>query len=280
MEKLEWLIPLIGAVGACVAFFLAKPERTRLAVVAVVIVVTVGAWEASRRFYDLQTKYAAQTAVHRRLIRQTNSFLNFISEMIFRASDGWLPKTEEQFFSQRSAELICRELNISRPAPVMPPQLWRDRINIVFRDYQQGMQSIFDQYALVLDAELVQSLDKVATSHLFRIGMSATLTHRSDLEMKINRPPLLCWGLEPLVTESLANLYTLYRFLQSQEKDSGFSPNRQWLVFPLQRQKHLLGESRFSPADLKSWREQYPSSPGPRFGRGSPNKGVLPHATN
>ena len=96
---LEWIIPLVSAIGACVAFFLSKPERVWFTFVAIFCVVLAGGWEASRVYSDLKAKHELQVSIERRLIGKTDSLLDFLSDMVLYASDGWLPKTEADFFS-------------------------------------------------------------------------------------------------------------------------------------------------------------------------------------
>lgn len=276
--SLEWIIPLISAIGACVAFFLSKPERLWFTYLAIFCVVFAGGWEASRVHSDLKAKHELQASIERRLIRQTDSLLDFISDMVLYASGGWLPKTEEEFFSSTTARLICSEMDISTPASVVPAQPWGGRIYKVFRDYKETIRTTLDQHAIILDSELITVLDEVDRTQLLNSGVSTLRVARADSQIGVRRPPLLCWGLEPLVEESLDSLLRLFRILKEREEDAGFSPNRQWLVFPENLKKKFLGESRFSLEDLQDWQKRYPNSPGPaNFGRGDPRKGIVPH---
>jgi hypothetical protein len=104
--NLEWVSPLLAAAAGCLGLFLSRPERRWIAAFTAAVILTTGAWEASRKYTELKTEQAARERVYRTLIGKTHGFLDFVSEMIFRGSDGWLPKTEDEFFSSHSATII------------------------------------------------------------------------------------------------------------------------------------------------------------------------------
>ena len=271
--NIDWLIPLVSAIGACIAFFLSKPKRLWLVFIAVFCLTFAASWDASNKYRDLQTKREVRNSIHRKLIKNTDSFLDFLSDMIFRSSGGNLPHTEDEFFSSQVALMICRELNISLPAPVLPEQTWCNRIHDVFKNYKTVLRSSLDNSAMFLDSDLVKAIDAVSSCHLLGVSERFIISYQVDKRLGIERAPILCWGLEPLVEESLSQIHTLFSILKKYEKEIEFIPTRDWLVFPLPHQKKYLGESRFFPADLKAWREKHPGSPGPaKFGAGNPNK--------
>jgi len=274
--SLDWLIPLASAVAGCIAFWLSKPDRRWLAAVGTLLVAGSATREAVRVRSEMTTAYETRSVVHRQLISKTDSILDSISQMLLQASDGWLPNTEAEFFSSRTADLICNHLNISKQAPVLPRQDWRARIHDVFSDYKKTLRSTLEQTPLVLEADLVRAIDKVAESTLLDIGIQMRGVANGDRERGIERAPLLCWGLEPLVEDSLIGMRKLFILLRDRENAADFAPNRQWLVFPPAYRDQRIGKSRFGEADLAEWRRQHPDAPGPsKFGRGAPNKGMI-----
>jgi hypothetical protein len=216
-----------------------------------------------------------RNSIHKELIQNTDSFLDFLSVMIFRSSGGKLPHTENDFFSSPVALMICRELDISLPAPVLPEQTWRNRIHDIFKNYKTVLRSSLKNSAIHLDSDLIKAIDAVSNCALLGIGEQLIISYQVEQRYGLERAPILCWGLEPLVEESLSQIYTLFSILKKYEKEIKFTPTRDWLVFPLPHQKKYLGKSRFSPASLKAWREKHPGSPGPAsFGAGNPNKNI------
>jgi hypothetical protein len=272
--NLDWLMPLIGAIGACIAFFFSKPKRLWLVFIAVFCLTFAASWDASNKYRDLQTKREIRNSVHKKLIKSTDSFLDFLSEMIFCSSGGYLPRTEDEFFSSQIASMICKELNISLPDPLnISEETWRNLIHHVFKRYENVLRSSLDKSALFLDSDLIKAIDDVSSCYLLRIGKQLNFLYQVDKELGIEREPVLCWGFEPLVEESLSQIHTLFLILKKYEKEVEFTPTRDWLVFPQPHLKEYFGKSRFSPADLKAWREKHPDSPGPaKFGAGNPNK--------
>lgn len=272
--NIDWLIPLVSAIGACIAFFFSKPKRLWLVFIAVFCVTFAASYDAVNKYRDLQTKREIRNSVHKKLIKSTDGFLDFLSDMIFCSSGGYLPHTEDEFFSSQIALMICRELNISLPAPFnISEEIWRNRIHYVFKNYENVLRSSLDKSALFLDSDLIKAIDDVSSCYLLRIGKQLNFIYQVDKKYGWEREPVLCWGLEPLVEESLSQIHTLFLILKKYEKEVEFTPNRDWLIFPLPHLKEYLGKSRFSPTDLKAWREKHPGSPGPaKFGAGNPNK--------
>ena len=72
--------------------------------------------------------------------------------MIYFSSDGWLPKTEDEFFSLKSADIICNHLNLDKIAPVLPERTWRRLIPQKAAEYKENLSKLLADYSQIMDA--------------------------------------------------------------------------------------------------------------------------------
>jgi hypothetical protein len=126
-----WAIPAIsaaiGAAAAIIGIISSKPEKriwASVSIVGIVLTLVVGIWQsASLHAQEETTKILRQRAV-RQLTVSTGEFLFMLAQITNAASDGWVPVSEETFFSQHTAELFCGHLDLQKESMTLPPEPW------------------------------------------------------------------------------------------------------------------------------------------------------------
>jgi hypothetical protein len=88
------------------------------------------------------TATAIEELTYKELSQHTFRFLSRISEMILYASDGWLPTNQTEFFSRRSVELICLELNPYALPIVEPRTTWSQLFAEETQRYKESLKKI------------------------------------------------------------------------------------------------------------------------------------------
>lgn len=197
---------------------------------------------------------AIQTYVYGRLLQKTNNFLSIISQMVEEASDGWLPTTEREFFSRRSVDLICRELNADAPARVEPPQSWFRWFAQNMSEYKQLLIDLLKAHGTQLDTMLINSISAVEGSGTFAMIPQYEAIRRTNPYIRLF-PPLLCHGdgVEALVEKDFATLFNFFEEVRRgarkfRIKDVGL---------PLPKRGPTLGKNRFTAEQLSKWVEEH-----------------------
>lgn len=275
---MTWPIPLIAAAIALLTLFLSKPERKKLAWVTALVIVSYGTWQARGDYSDERTKVELQRRVYTKLSGGTNSFLDVLSAMIISSSDGWLPQNEEEFFSPRVARMLCSQLNTKKETDLASHRSFDRWFSESAKRYRQILVSMLAEHSSALDADFVKAISDVERSVLLQIGeqrQDVLVTQQRWQEQHgIESPPLLCWGLDPLVEDSLVSLRQLFMQVEEGAERFQITRDRDWLKFPDHYERRFLGTHRFSPEDLKKWQAAHPKSAGPAmFGAGDPSKG-------
>jgi len=84
--------------------------------------------------------------------------------MIEDATTRWLPSNDDEFFSMRSAELICKRLNIEKPARVTPRRSWLQYLSNEAGRYKDSINGLVNAHGPQLDRVLIESLSTVERS--------------------------------------------------------------------------------------------------------------------
>jgi len=246
-----WFIPLFSGVLTIVALFTAKPERKRVAVVYAVCVFSFALLQTYSSYQDQENKRAILRFAYKRLSDETYKFLHLIDAMIEDATTRWLPSNDDEFFSMRSAELICKRLNIEKPARVTPRRSWLQYLSNEAGRYKDSINGLVNAHGPQLDRVLTESLSTVERSFLV-IWPAQYYNARRNPELKLPSPPVLCPGpdFQPEVKKSLDELKTLYFVLNVGLQDLGM-PRLQLALTP---QTTKLGQYRFEQVDLETWK--------------------------
>lgn len=252
---MNWLFYLIAGLATALALFLSKPEKRVLAWITVFLIFLPSGWQAYNAYQTQRTNRELQEHLTKKLSGKTNSFLTLIRDMIFYSSDGWMPKTETDFFSSKSVDLICNHLNIDATAPVLPERTWRKWIAKQAKDYKMTLNHVLVESSGALDADLVRKISMVESSPLLSVlPNSAVVLPAIDRKYGWKRPPLLCPGAENLVEKELNKIYQLYREVRKQEEKYDISKDWNFLVMHSDNRwpKKLLGKDRFNSTLTKS----------------------------
>jgi len=203
-----------------------------------------------------ETAKALQTHVYKRLSTYTSRTLSLVSEMMEDASDGWLPKTEKEFFSRRSVDLICRELNIDRPARISPPQAWASWFSQNVREYRGVLSSLLSAYGPQLDIELIKSLSAIEDSMLLTAVPQWVDLRRTNETIRKFLPPLLCYGhegrFEALVEKDFDAFASLVTHMRIHANQLGLKP----YGIPYPKKSPNIGKGRFPPEELSKWEKE------------------------
>lgn len=268
-----WIL-IISVIVALLTLYLSKPEKKKLAWVTVLLILLMGVLQIYTAINELGIRHEVELYVFEELTRETDRYFDVLSYAIVYGTDGWLPKSAEEVFSRKAAHIISYKLNIETEAPALPKTTWREYIGHKSKSYREVLRNILDSYANQLDKKLIKTIKTVEQAPLLSIAEQRVQMYQVDEAKDIHRPPLLCWGLESLVEDSLNNFHELYVELLKKEAALGIKRNHEWLRFPREKLNKLIGKSRFDENSLEEWNKKYPNAPG-RASMGSfdPNKG-------
>lgn len=218
----------------------------KVAQLAAFCMIFLTAYQSYGTYQSWKKDRAVQKYDYSRLEKITRDMFNMISAMIQYASDGWLPSNDDEFFSERTAIIISRNLNIQTKAPVYSERNWlewmlveADHAHKEFNDYITVSRSS-------LDAELFQSLIDFNSSFFVFYPRHEMSLRKHLAKEKVQFPPILCPNdCTPSVFESLSCLRHLYGIIQGH---TGTKP------FPMPRKLPSLGSSRYTDEDLQKWK--------------------------
>jgi hypothetical protein len=209
-----------------------------------------------------KTTEAIQAYVYNSLSAHNHSYLSMLGRMMGEATDGWLPQTQEEFFSRRAVNLICHNLNIDGEAPVIPKRPWYQFLQQQTKDYEDALAKLFGNHGAQMPPSLIRSISTVLISTLLWWPGSVITSKQADRAMqefnkayKINRPPVLCLGLEQEIEKSFAALVGLLEQTTIGEKQFSLTPrikDKQYLRV-LKGGTFRRGGNRFQQSDLDKW---------------------------
>jgi hypothetical protein len=157
-----------------------------------------------------KTGDAIQAYVYERLSSSTYSYVGDLARMIAEASDGWLPRNKEEFFSKRSVELICRWLNPEASAPVYPPRPWYERYNEISKEYENVLVNSLNAYASRLSPSLIESVSAVTRSYLIGLPKILVQVRQVTKDKGYKYPPIMCLGaFDNQMEKAFAQLFQL-----------------------------------------------------------------------
>lgn len=270
----DWIIPIISAAVAALGVLRSRPRNRAWAWASVALVLLIGTWQAYREYKADLTKSQLRRRAYQLLVYETAGFASHLSELVVRSSDGWLPGNDGELFSARTAHMVCSELDITKNAPIIQRTSLLNWAVDRNRSFSSAIHRALTEDSTALDADMVRILSKVERAFYLEFANNRFQLTSFDQSHNVLRPPLMCWGLEPLASESFSNFLALIVKLKSQQKTLELDwPEADWLSFPDHYRQKFLGIGRFSPEDLQKWRVEHPNNPGPAiYGAGDPNK--------
>lgn len=246
---MNWSLPLIAGLAASLSLFLSKPEKRILAWITVCLVLLPSGWQAHDTYQREKTDSELKKHLTIKISRQTSSFLVLLRDMIYFSSDGWLPKSEDEFFSLKSADLICNYLNLNNIAPVLPERTWRRWIPQQTSEYKEGLNELLVDFSKIMDADLINRIATAERSPLLGVYTRYLIIQEPiDKKLGVTRPPLFLPGGETNIEKELKMIQRLYQEVRDLEKDSDFKNNWNFLLMLSDNRwpKHLLGKDRFN----------------------------------
>jgi hypothetical protein len=245
IEDMNWAIVLIAVSASILTLFLSKPKKTWLAIVTAILILISGTYNA----YDLNQKRKAHQQLEKHIYSQlstiTAQILGIVGDMVFFASDGWLPNSENDFFSLRTATIICNHLDLDSKAPVMPEVTWRNLIYNQAKKNRTELEQIIKDYSNDLDSNLINIISRVSNTNFLKAfpglcSPDSKLLYERYAEKKLENN-LLCYGFEKDVANDLLLFRELYKNVCENDKRYGIS----WPFKFLKRwKKERVGEDR------------------------------------
>jgi hypothetical protein len=251
----DWLIPPLTVAGTVLLRLSSTPERPLLAYFAAGLLIAGSMVGTASAWRNSLARLALQEHAYKELETSTRSLLSLVSQIIVYSSDGWLPSSEDEFFSSHTVTLVCSHLNIEARAPVLPDRDWLTWIVQQTKEAQDQYISVLSAHGSLLDHELIRALTSVRDSSFLTYPSQRVSLQVIDRQKGWQRPPLLCYGAKEITDKFLSQLHTLYTVLWSR---TGSKP------YPMPSKSHLenqLGKSRFSPDDLAQWNRDHPYAP-------------------
>jgi hypothetical protein len=182
--------------------------------------------------------------------------LHFCLHGLVSSTDIWISSrlhavfisSEEDFFSKRTAAIICGQLNIDAIAPVLPDRSWRNWIAQSGNEYKKTLNEILHYYAGSLSSELIGKISSV--EHILLLSAFPTMLLTGppvDRQLGIRRAPLMCLGAESAIEKDLGILFSLYKEIRGNESRYGISGDWKFLNMSSDKRwpRHLLGRDRF-----------------------------------
>jgi hypothetical protein len=265
---LVWFAAAAGALG----LFLSKPERKGRAWTAAICILLAAVVQTRDWYSGHRDERAMRRVAVDMLRRAVNSELELLSEIIIRGSDGWLPHSDDEFFSPRSATIICRQFDASREYSQRGPTSWRAHAADVNARFRHDVEDVLAHYGRWLDADTVTAAADATHAPLVGLLENALALERTTREFGRDYPPVFAVGAEDAAAGDLQVLRRLNECIVSQCRDVDLDPNQEYLRLPEAYVARRLGSHHISNAALEEWMASH-DYPGPlRIGSGDPNK--------
>jgi hypothetical protein len=265
---MNWIILIISGLIIILMFLLSAPKHRVMTVVTLCLIGVSTAWQTYDSYTEERANKQIRSFVCKKLIVADNRFFSVLSDAIYRSSDGWLPINESEFFSERAANQICQRLNLGKFAPVEPEATWRNRLGTSCRDYRNTLNDILANYGSKLEPDLIKAVASAEQTTFLHLSEQMMLLPQVDREFGVVRPPLLCWGLEPKISESLNVFHILHNEINKLANELKLPHENTWLKFS--ENKDALGIDRFDDKAIANWEKEHPSTLD--FGRFVPYK--------
>src|SRR5262245_39332980 len=162
-----WLFPGLTWLAAIVAMYASKPERHMLAHLSALLMNSLAVWQSYSSYQDWKTKETVEKYVFSRLVKATYRTMGLVYDMVRQSSDTLVPYTEDDLFSERTAILVCRYLNIEAPAAhISIKPSWLTYLYQETKEYQDEFSAVLSSYSSSLDTELLQAVINFKQSFL------------------------------------------------------------------------------------------------------------------
>jgi hypothetical protein len=257
---MTWLIPSLTWAAAIIVMYASKPARSRLAHLSALLMLALGVWQLYSGYQDWRTRQTLEKFVYSRLVKATYRTMGLVYHMVRQSSDAWVPYTEDDLFSERTAILVCRYLNIEAPAAhISIKPSWLTYLYQETKEYQDEFSAVLSSYSSSLDTELLQAVIDFKQSFLLTYPATEVVSRQVRTQMGYQQlPPLLCRLNEMAMKESLGQLRHLYEVIRERAGSHDyFTPWPANTPQPTQEP----GPARFSDEDLQRWLAEHAPAP-------------------
>lgn len=235
---MTWLIPILGGLSGAIALYLSRPERPRWALATLALILIAAGWQSASQYTQQKTTDALNERTLKDLESTVSSFLLMLGQLIVAASDGNLPRTESEFFSEKTADTICNHLNIQGTSTSLPSAPWWQFAGIEAEFFQHQVSSILTNRASALEPDVVGVLARQENSLL----VTYLTAHRKYGLRYL--PNSFCGGVHARVANSLQNLRELYTVAKLNAINSGHTIDEPWKLLDRQELFGIPGRDR------------------------------------
>jgi hypothetical protein len=155
---------------------------------------------------------------------QVNRLIDLVASMIKASSNGLIPKTLDNLFSEEAAELISFHLALDKPAPVVPGMLWKSYLSYETELIVSELGHIQDRYQAYFSEATLTAIVSLRTSPLLAVFQNIYLGSQTDTQFNIQRPVINISidTIMPLVIDILTSIKHIQR--DSEKLDARIKP--------------------------------------------------------
>jgi hypothetical protein len=226
-------IPIIICIAAILTLYASKPERKNIAFVATILIIVPSLWQSFNEYNLYNSRTIRRNLAYDRLSLHQYRFLSVLAELSFYGSKEDFPKTIDEFFSMKTATLLCSGINVDNLAPVLPEKKWYEYMSASAKEYIFGLSEVYKNYSDVLNKKELSKIHAIIETNMCEMIFNARVdTNKFDIKRNISRAPLLCWGLEKPMHDVLVIIYELQKDIMNSEKHRKISKYNHWLKYP------------------------------------------------
>lgn len=172
-----------------------------------------------------------QAEVERHALRELAILTSQFNELIwfssYNSGDGWRARTEEELFSEETANAICR-LDPHGAAPYIPAGTWESHLSGSFKAFVDSLDTFLTSYGTMIDSRLVRPLSSLRRNGAFRLVVSTAEVDFQALGMRRLRPGI-CEGFENMLIPALDDLRQVNSLLRQQSDEIAEAIGKPWI---------------------------------------------------
>jgi len=174
-----------------------------------------------------------------------NGILSLFGNMVKASSDGFVPTTIRELFSEESSALISLHLGLDRNAPVTPAVSWQKYLSREARWAFDDLTSIQERYQAFLSGETLAAIVKLRNNPLLHLFTDLPHIMRYSTKRDIQRPVLNIplSNLQPLMKDLLTSIEAVQR--NARNLNTEIVPAFPSSIFR-DNVKPTIGDSRFT----------------------------------
>ena len=256
-SKMNWIYFVVSGVITIVTLFLSRPKNISLMVITVCLVLGNTFWQSYSSWSEQKTNEEVRRFACRKLTEANSRFFEILSWAIYRSSNGWLAKNEDDFFSERVATQLCNCLNLDKESPFYRTT-WRIGLGEACKQYRETLNEVMRNYGAKLNPDLIKYINAVEQSPFLKRSESMMLLSNYMLqEYQIYCPPILGFGMADVqIIENFKNMGLFNQEVSKFAREMNVIQAKEWLklLYP----KDWLGIDRFDQVAYEKWEKEHP----------------------